>query len=186
MPRRTSQGLKSLSMKKNNPEKLVKSATRVKKFAEVYTPSWLVKKMLDLLPDDDTHKFSWMSATVLEPSCGNGNFLVEILRRKLAFAKKTEDLLIAIKSIYGIDLLPDNVVEAKSRMFDIINSSGIPFPEMEVWTILNLNIQQGDFLSGKKANGNPVLIFNWKTNTARSLNELRNKPGRDFSQGELF
>lgn len=65
-------------------EKLTKSRERVKKYAEVYTPRWVVDKMCDLLEQEaDSDAFA-PEKTFLEPSCGNGNFLVVILARKLA------------------------------------------------------------------------------------------------------
>ena len=60
-----------------NTENLIKSRKRVKDFAEVYTPNWLVKDMVALA------KANEIETTVLEPACGNGNFLAEILEQKL-------------------------------------------------------------------------------------------------------
>ena len=60
-------------------EKLIKSKQRVQDFAEVYTPSWLVKDMCDLIPQE---MWNDIDKTFLEPACGNGNFLVEIFDRK--------------------------------------------------------------------------------------------------------
>lgn len=108
-------------------ERLTKSKERVSKFGEVFTPEWLVKDMCDMLPPD-----AWndVSTTFLEPSCGTGNFLVEILNRKLDRCKTTDDCFTALASIYAIDLLPDNVAESKKRMLDIFNAHcGLMFME---------------------------------------------------------
>jgi len=61
------------------PEKLIKSKRRVKEFGEVFTPEFIVKQMCDLCEPT----ISQVDKKVFEPTCGNGNFLVEILNRKL-------------------------------------------------------------------------------------------------------
>ena len=98
------------------PEKLIKSKQRVKDFAEVFTPKHIVKDMCDLVPAE-----MWVNVdtTFLEPACGTGNFLVEILERKFKLCKDWEDGLRALKSIYGIDIQQDNVEETKLRLFDM-------------------------------------------------------------------
>ena len=98
------------------PEKLIKSKQRVKDFAEVFTPKHIVKNMCDLVPEE-----MWVSVdtTFLEPACGTGNFLAEILARKLELCKSWQDGLIALKSVYGIDIQMDNVIEARQRLFDM-------------------------------------------------------------------
>lgn len=105
-------------------ERLVKSSERVRDLGEVFTPRQMVDDMLDLLP-----KKMWNvdpSPTFLEPACGDGNFLVAILERKLAAARTawekakapagTDDdafrfhALQALSSIYGVDISEDNIV----------------------------------------------------------------------------
>ena len=94
-------------------EKLIKSKKRVKDFAEVYTPQFIVKDMCDLIP-----KETWdnIESTFLEPACGNGNFLVEIYARKLERCKDEKDGLKALASIIGIDIQQDNVDESRLRL----------------------------------------------------------------------
>ena len=96
--------------------KQIKSKKRVKEFAEVFTAEREVKAMCDLIP-----KETWdnIESSFLEPACGNGNFLVEILERKLKRCKTVEQGLIALQSIYGIDIQADNVEESKQRLFDM-------------------------------------------------------------------
>lgn len=142
-------------------EKLIKSKERVKNFAEVFTPAWLVKDMCDLTDRDSEKKIGDIFTTVLEPACGNGNFLVEILERKLKNCKTELDITRALMSVYGVDIQADNVVEAKERMYKIVEASGIPFDAYAVGLILNVNIQQGDFLTMKKANGKPLTFVDW-------------------------
>lgn len=104
----------------NQPqEKLIKSKARVQLHGEVFTPDWMVEKMLNLVADeaDDIYK------TFLEPSSGDGNFLLAILKRKLTAVENTFDkkywktkTLFALASIYGIEYLGDNLGLARDRM----------------------------------------------------------------------
>ena len=98
------------------PENLIKSKQRVKDFAEVFTPKHIVKDMCDLVPAE-----MWVNVdtTFLEPACGTGNFLVEILERKFKLCENWEDGLKALKSVYGVDIQQDNVEEAKGRLFEM-------------------------------------------------------------------
>lgn len=100
------------------PEQLVKSTERVRDLGEVFTPDATVRQMLDLLPGDVWN--SEPTANFLEPSCGNGNFLVAILDRKLERLSRNPSVkadsglraikgLEALSSIYGIDLSPENI-----------------------------------------------------------------------------
>ena len=91
---------------------IIKSKQRVKDFAEVFTPSHIVKDMCDLIPSDQ-----WtIESTFLEPACGNGNFLAEIFKRKLAICKDERDGLKALASIVGIDIQADNCEESRKRL----------------------------------------------------------------------
>lgn len=126
------------SNNKNNvsPERLIKSKARVRDLAEVYTAEREVRAMLDLVPE-----FS-LKQTFLEPACGNGNFLIEILRRKLQAHAVTrpyferdadgklksfptggraeEAFLLAIQAvstIYGFDICPNNIAETQARLY---------------------------------------------------------------------
>lgn len=103
-------------------ENLIKSKHRVQKHGEVFTPSWMVQKMLDTPGVKEACEN--VSATFLEPSAGDGNFLQAILERKLAAVVKQYDRrnwktksLVALSSIYGIEFLEDNLEVARSRMF---------------------------------------------------------------------
>ncbi len=105
----------------------VRSRERVRELAEVFTHQREVDAMLDLVPD----AFTGLDITFLEPTCGSGNFLVEILRRKLRLVIKTDcvsqehyehRLLRAVASIYGVDFSMDNVTEARARMAHVLLS----------------------------------------------------------------
>src|ERR1700759_4573563 len=103
---------------------LIKSRKRVADHGEVFTPSWMVEAMLDLV-NDETER---IDARFLEPACGSGNFLVPILQRKLAavelkFGKsdfeKRHYALLAVMCAYGIELLPDNIGECRANMLEV-------------------------------------------------------------------
>ena len=105
-------------------EKQIKSKKRVADHGEVFTAEREVNAMLDLVKQEAER----IDSRFLEPACGSGNFLVEVLRRKLKevrrkYRKSTFDYeknaVLAISSIYGVDLLLDNVLDCRERLFEI-------------------------------------------------------------------
>ena len=113
-------------MNENQSVKQVKSKQRVADHGEVFTAEREVNAMLDLVKQETER----IDSRFLEPACGNGNFLAEVLRRKLAvvesrYAKNQSDYeryaVLAVSSIYGIDILQDNVNECRHRLFQIFN-----------------------------------------------------------------
>lgn len=90
-----------------------KSKNRVKAFGEVFTAEREVKAMCDLIPAETWER---IDSTFLEPSCGNGNFLVEILSRKLNNCQNEREAFKAVASIVGIDIQADNCAESRARM----------------------------------------------------------------------
>lgn len=114
--------------------KLIKSKERVKKHGEVFTPIWLVNEMLDLLGKEEPDTFSDVTKTFLEPTCGTGNFVVEIYRRKLNTAKNSrEKAEQALRSLWCIELLEDNMLECRKRVKDVFAYYGwtdLPFDEV--------------------------------------------------------
>lgn len=138
-------------------EVLIKSRERVKKFAEVFTPKNIVNDMLDLVGDID------VDTTFLEPACGNGNFVVEILGRKFAKCRNNSDVIDALKSVYGVDIQADNVVECKKRIWDMLDDFDLKLGDtVAAAVVINCNIQQGDFLAMKKADGSPLEFVDWR------------------------
>ena len=142
-------------------EKQIKSSDRVKNHGEVLTARREVEAMLDLVKNESER----IDSRFLEPACGDGNFLVAILERKLKTvttrykSKKIDfevNLLSALSSIYGIDLLEDNVEIAINRMFEIAFTcykdalKVKPDEEFQqvMKFILRKNILQGDSLNG--------------------------------------
>lgn len=123
-----------------------KSKERVKRFGEIFTPAWLVKKMCDMLDDENGgHAFD-IEKTFLEPCCGTGNFAVEIIERKLVKCKTPEDVRTAVASYYTIEIQQDNVEECRARVAALVFEK---FPNVDVTDILDRNIVQGDFLNPK-------------------------------------
>ena len=128
------------------PEKLIKSKQRVKDFAEVFTPKHIVKDMCDLVPEE---MWTNVDTTFLEPACGTGNFLVEILERKFKLCENWEDGLLALKSVYGVDIQQDNVEETKLRLFDMYIAKFPKSPAISgliAAQILENNIVCGNFI----------------------------------------
>lgn len=124
-------------------EKIIKSKQRVKQFAEVFTPSHIVKDMCNQVPDSVWNN---IESTFLEPSCGNGNFLVEIYRRKLAICKDERDGLKALASMVGIDIQPDNCEECRKRLMTMFCEA---FPNAnEVCILLAAGILQNNIICG--------------------------------------
>ncbi|MGX3021972.1 SAM-dependent DNA methyltransferase [Ursidibacter sp. B-7004-1] len=152
----------------------VKSKQRVADFGEVYTNEREVNAMLDLVKDQviDPDK------TFLEPACGTGNFLVAILTRKLnAVAKKYRKIqldyernaILSVSSLYGIELLPDNVQECRKRLFDTFSALyQSQYPKSyktkclnSVNYLLEKNILCGDALSLKTDKGDSIIFTEW-------------------------
>src|ERR1043165_4071777 len=104
---------------------LVKSKHRVAEHGEVFTPAWMVEAMLDLVREETER----IDSRFLEPACGSGNFLVQVLRRKLAavehkFGKSDFErqhyALLALMCIYGVELLRDNIAECRANLLEIL------------------------------------------------------------------
>jgi len=141
----------------------IKSRERVRDLGEVYTQPREVDAMLDLV----ANMFDGIDYRFLEPACGNGNFLVAILERKLQAISEADHggtecwyefaVLRCIASIYAIDISLDNVYEARDRMREIVNAgvafrtgSATPGFDRAVTTILDNNIVLGDSLNGAR------------------------------------
>ena len=84
--------------------------TRVKATGEVFTPTPFVQKLLDQLPSE---VFTDVTKTILDPSCGDGQFLGEVLIYKMENGSTFEQ---ALSTIYGVDLMQDNVELCRERL----------------------------------------------------------------------
>ena len=109
----------------NENTKQIKSRQRVADHGEVFTNPREVNAMLDLVRDESFR----LDSRFLEPACGDGNFLIEILRRKLTLLKDVKSQiewefksLIAVGSCYGIDILPDNAEACRTRLEEYVLS----------------------------------------------------------------
>ena len=111
--------------------KNIKSKKRVKELGEVFTPPALVNEILDSLPAHVWHP----KKTFMEPSCGTGNFLVEIAKRKLKHGHDPHDVA---QSLFGIDIMEDNVRECRERLVKLLGD--------QYASIINENIECRDAL----------------------------------------
>lgn len=140
----------------------IKTRERVSNHGEVFTSEREVNAMLDLVKPETER----IESRFLEPACGDGNFLAEILRRKLAVVRNRyrksqleyeRYAVLAVSSIYGIDILEDNVKDCRKRLFGIFDAeySGVFKAEAKeecrasVRTLLSRNILWGDALTLK-------------------------------------
>lgn len=98
----------------NNQEKRL---ARKKQTAEDFTPLTLVNEILDRLSKESNDTVWAEDKTFVDPACGDGNFLIEVLKRKL---NKGHDPLKALSTIFGADIMKDNVVECRLRLIKVI------------------------------------------------------------------
>lgn len=172
----------------NKSRNQTKSKERVREHGEVFTAEREVKAMCDLVKDETER----IDSRFLEPACGDGNFLAEILTRKLAVVRKKygkspldyeKNAVLAASSIYGVDILHDNVDACRKRMFEIWNKeySAVCKKECNEQTrdavrfILSRNIVCGNALTLKcvDENGNdtdkPIEFSEWSFITGSSM-----------------
>lgn len=167
--------------------KHIKSKHRVRDQGEVFTAEREVSAMLNLVKSETER----IESRFLEPACGDGNFLAPILERKLAVVEKSykksqleyeRNAIIAIGSIYGIDILEDNVEECRERLYKIFEDAYMTIYKKKASTdiclsakaILRHNIVWGDALSLKTAdpkNPQPIVFSEW----SRPFNDSRIK-----------
>ena len=156
-------------------QQLIKSKERVRDHGEVFTPHEIICDMLDLIPVELYEK---PDARFLEPACGDGNFLTEILQRKLEIIKKKykryqdeyeRNAILAIASLYGIDLLDDNVALARQRLFEIVENEYKTLYKTKAKEdflksarfVIDLNIVQGNALTLKNKEDKPITFSEW-------------------------
>lgn len=156
-------------------ETLVKSRERVKSYGEVFTPRHMVDRMLDLVAAD-LEGPGFVDKTFLEPSAGDGNFLVAILERKLAAVERTfepalwpQESLFALASIYGIELLEDNHIDARAAtletFLDFHRGHSVPCHartnlHRAAAFLIDTNIVRGNTLTALDAEGREI-HFSW-------------------------
>ncbi len=174
-------------------EKQVKSKERVANHGEVFTGEREVKAMCDLVKQETER----IESRFLEPACGNGNFLAEVLRRKLEvvkhrYGKSPFDYerysVLAMMSLYGVDILEDNTEECRQRLFNIwdqkytASAKGQATEQCReaVRFILSKNILCGDALTMLQADGSPIIFVEWSLVTGSQVKR------RDFRLDELL
>ena len=159
-----------------NNDTQVKSRQRVSDHGEVFTNEREVSEMLDLVKQETER----IDSTFLEPACGNGNFLAEVLKRKLEvvesrYSKNQIDFeryaLIAIGSLYGVDILEDNAKECQERLYAIfwkkylkIFGTNCKMQYLKsIRFILNRNILWGNALDfTNPLTKKPIVFSEWK------------------------
>lgn len=150
----------------------MRSKQRVADHGEVFTPAWMVDAMLDLVRDESER----IDSRVLEPACGCGNFLVPVLQRKLAvvhrkYAKsdfeRSNYALLSLMSIYGIELLEDNVGECRGYLLEVFAEYLAAKPGDDWYAagakVLDVNIVYGDALSmtTRGESPQPITFAEW-------------------------
>lgn len=149
---------------------IIKSKQRVADHGEVFTPPWMVEAMLDLVK----HETERVDARFLEPACGSGNFLVQILRRKLAVVQhkygksefeRRHYALLALMCIYGIELLPDNIAECRANMLEVLREY-LSLGEADelhraASYVLSQNLVHADALTMRAQGGKPITFAEW-------------------------
>jgi len=148
----------------------IKSKERVAEHGEVFTPPHLVEAMLDLVKDETQR----IDSRFLEPACGSGNFLIKILQRKLDavnekygqsdFENRHYSLL-AVMSIYGIELLPDNIAECRENVLEILsNHLNIDDDDLlykAASYVLSQNLVHGNSITMETNDGGAITFAEW-------------------------
>ena len=149
---------------------LIKSKQRVADHGEVFTPPWMVEAMLDLVKEESER----IDSRFLEPACGSGNFLVQVLRRKLAAVdhryaasdfERRHYALLALMCIYGIELLADNIIECRANMLELL-AEHLQLEEADdlyraAEYVLSQNIVHGDALTMRTSAGASITFAEW-------------------------
>jgi hypothetical protein len=172
----------------------VKSKDRVAQYGEVLTPKHIVNAMLDLVKQETER----IDSRFLEPACGTGNFLLEILERKLRMVEKRYSksqldyeryAILALSSIYGIELLEDNAEECRKRLFEAFDAAYTRLFKTKAKEqcrevaryIFKHNIVHGDALTLKTVGENPqpIVFCEWSLVNGSMIQR------RDFAFHEL-
>ena len=149
---------------------LVKSKQRVADHGEVFTPPWLVQSMLDLVKDETER----IDSRFLEPACGDGNFLVQILKRKLASVEKKYGksdferrhfALFALMCLYAIELLSDNISDCRANLLGIFAGYLKLDPSNDFYRagfyVLSQNLVHGDAMKMRTHKDHAITFAEW-------------------------
>ena len=148
----------------------IKSRQRVADHGEVFTPAWMVEAMLDLVKSETER----IDSRFLEPACGDGNFLVQILRRKLAAVEfkygksdfeRRHYALLALMCLYGIELLTDNIAECRANLLaifaDYLNLAPSDDLYRAAFHVLSQDLVHGDALTMRAQGNLPITFAEW-------------------------
>lgn len=148
----------------------IKSKQRVADHGEVFTPAWMVEAMLDLVKEETER----IDSRFLEPACGSGNFIVQIVRRKLAAVElkygksdfeRQHYALLALMSIYGIELLVDNIAECRANVLEIfaeyLNLDESDDLYRATSYVLSQNLVHGDALTMRTHDDQAITFAEW-------------------------
>lgn len=153
-------------------QKQIKSKERVAKHGEVFTAEREVKAMCDLVKNESER----IDSRILEPACGEGPFLQEMLKRKLEtvktrYGKSPHDFelysIVALSSLYGVELLEDNAQQCRDILYDLWNKAYSEFSEQRddvkkaARYMVQTNILCGDALTLKQHDGTPIVFAEW-------------------------
>ncbi|MDF7641313.1 SAM-dependent DNA methyltransferase [Bifidobacterium sp. ESL0784] len=179
-------------MEKGKAKAQIRSKQRVEEHGEVFTAKREVNAMLDLVKAETER----IESRFLEPACGDGNFLVEVLNRKLSVViqkygkiqlEYERHLFLAISSLYGIDLMSDNVKECQNRLAQIAETQyKAKFKSQtrkavvdSIQFVLSKNIVCGDALSMTSDKHEPIVFPEWSLVTGSKVKR------RDFAFDSL-
>lgn len=173
----------------------IKTKQRVVDHGEVFTSEREVNAMLDLVKQETVR----IDSRFLEPACGNGNFLIEVLRRKMAVVEERyrknqleyeRNAIIAVGSIYGVDLLEDNVMHCRKRLktcFDenysrLFKSECREECRQSIDYVLTRNVIWGDALTLNRVDGSkePIVFSEWSPVNGSMIKR------RDYSLAHLL
>ncbi|MDT2835257.1 N-6 DNA methylase [Vagococcus carniphilus] len=186
-------------------ETIIKSKTRVQKHGEVFTPRKIVEEMLDMPGVKECCEN--LTATFLEPSAGEGAFLIAILERKLNMVANqfNSDLvqyenysLLALSTLYGIELLEDNAQNCTMNMFQVFydkyrNQASIHETKSvnkrvldSAKVIIAANIRQGNFLTRLTPGDTPIIFDEWKAIKLRKTTKNIKIARTEYTLDEIY
>ena len=160
-------------------EKQIKSKRRVRDYGEVFTNEREVKAMCDLISED---MYSDLTKTFLEPACGEGVFLIEILKRKLAYCKDARDGLKALNCLFGVDIQADNVEATRKNLLAVYKEH---FPEANDFAMSFARaIVESHIICDDCLNPKTETVKSWGITAdegyVRYLKKRKNRPEKNF------
>lgn len=157
-------------MSEPKPISLTKTKQRIADHGEVFTPPWMVEAMLNQVKEESER----IDSRFLEPACGDGNFLVQVLKRKLTTVEakygksdfeKRHYALFSLMCIYGVELLPDNIAECRQNLLSIFTdylgaTDGDDLYKAATY-VLSQNLVHGDATKMISHDGQAISFSEW-------------------------